>query len=76
MNNKVKALEFIINEESAVVGVPLEKLKIKQDILVACINRKGQVITPRGQDQILVGDTVVVVTTLNGLDDIRDILVK
>ena len=38
------------------------------------INRKGVILTPRGQNKIKVGDTVIIVTTNRGLHDIRDIL--
>lgn len=75
IENKAEALEFLINEHAPIIGVPLEELKIKEDILIACINHKGNVITPKGKDVIQVGDTVIVVTTKTGLHDIKDILV-
>jgi len=73
-DGRVEALEFWIQEESPVVGVPLMQLNLKPNLLIACINRQGKIITPRGQDMIQVGDTVVVITTNTGLHDIRDIL--
>ena len=51
----------------------IEKLPIKDNTLIACINRKGKIITPKGQDVILPGDTVIVVTTKVGYKDISDI---
>ncbi len=74
IENKAEALEFIIRENSSVVGIPLEQLKLKDNLLIACINRDGKVILPRGQDVIAVGDTVIVVTTHLGLGDISDII--
>ena len=56
------------------VGVPLQKMNLKPNILLVCINRRNNVIIPGGQDMIQMGDTVVVVTTNTGLHDIRDIL--
>lgn len=73
-DNKVEALEFVVKEDSPVVGVPLQQLDLKDDILICCINHKGNVITPRGQSIISVGDTVVIVTIITGLHDIKDIL--
>ena len=49
-------------------------LNLKPNLLICAINRKGKILTPRGQNMIKVGDTVIVVTTNRGLDDIRDIL--
>lgn len=76
LDNKAEALEFKIQEESPATGVPLMELELKSNLLIGCINRKGQIHIPKGQDSIQVGDTVVVVTTQKGLHDIRDILKK
>ena len=74
IENKAEALEFAVRETSAVVGVPLESLQIKDNILIASINHKGRVITPKGKNIISVGDSVIIVTTSPGLKDITDIL--
>jgi trk system potassium uptake protein TrkA len=74
VENKAEALEFIINEDSPVAGIPLSQLKIRDNVLIASIYRRGHVIMPNGQTTIAVGDSVVVVTTHRGFRDIRDIL--
>lgn len=74
VGDKVEALEFCIREEAPLLNQPLEKLKLKDNLLIGCIHRKGKIITPRGQDTLQMGDTVVVVTTNTGLNDISDIL--
>ena len=51
-------------------------LKLKDSLLIACINRGGKIIFPRGQDTIEPGDTVVVVTSVTGLNELDDILEK
>lgn len=73
-DNRVEALEFLIREDCPLIGIPLQELKLKKNILVCSINHKGSIITPGGQSIIQVGDTVVVVTTTTGFHDIRDIL--
>ncbi len=74
LDGKAEALEFRIGANSAVTDVPLEKLAIKDNTLIACINRMGKIIVPKGQDVIMQGDTVIVVTTKHGLEDIKDVL--
>lgn len=69
-----EALEFSIKEDSEITNVPLGKLRIRKNILVCCINRGGKIIIPGGQDEIHVGDSVVVVLTHSRLNDIKDIL--
>ena len=51
-------------------------LKFKKDLLICFIHRNGKVITPSGSDEIKVGDTVMIVTTNSGFNDILDILDK
>lgn len=46
------------------------------NLLIACINHNGNILIPKGQDKIQVGDTVIVVTTIEGLNDLKDILKK
>ncbi|MBQ3554535.1 MAG: Trk system potassium transporter TrkA [Clostridia bacterium] len=74
LDGKAEALEFRVLGESEIVGQTLSELNIKKNVLVACINRNGTIIIPRGHDKIMVGDTVIIVTTISGLDDIGDIL--
>ena len=76
LDGKAEALEFSIQEESEVTGVSLMELKLKKNLLIGGINRNGKIHIPRGQDSILKGDTVIVVTTQKGLQDIRDISKK
>ena len=74
IENKVEAVEFLIQKDSPVVGIPLSELKVKPDVLVACISRGGRIIIPNGNSSIHVGDSVIIVTSHLGFGDIRDIL--
>lgn len=71
---RAEAIEFRVDEESDVTGIPLKDLSLKKDLLVSFIYRNGSVQIPSGQDAIEVGDTVMIVTTHTGFDDIKDIL--
>ncbi len=73
-DGKVEALEFKIDKPSAVTDVPLMNLPLKQDVLIAVINRGGNIIIPSGSDMITPGDTVIVVTKQLGFNNIIDIL--
>lgn len=72
--DKAEALEFRVREDSPLLGIPLEEMQLKGNLLVACINRNGRIITPRGKDTLEAGDTVIIVTTHTGLNDLKDIL--
>lgn len=72
--NRAEALEFRVGKDAPMCGVPLEELSFKDNLLIACINRGGKIITPRGKDSMKPGDTVIIVTTHSGLNDLKDIL--
>lgn len=73
-DNRVEVLEFMIKENSPVVGIPLAELKLKSNVIIGCITHKGQLTVARGQSVIAVGDTVILITTQTGMHDIRDAL--
>ncbi len=72
--DRAEALEFRVANEPSIVGIALEKLELKNNLLVAFINRNGHFISPRGKDTLEEGDRVIVVTTVTGLNDLKDIL--
>ena len=74
IDDKVEALEFLIQRDSPIIGIPLAELKVKPGVLIACISRGGRIMIPNGASRILEGDSVIVVTSHLGFGDIRDIL--
>ncbi len=73
-DGQVEAVEFYVGEDTGVTGKPLSELKLREQVLITCINRGGQVIIPRGNTEILPGDTVIVVSTDENLTELDDIL--
>lgn len=74
VDNKAEALEFIVSDGAQGLRIPLHQLRLRPNLLIACINRNGKVILPSGNDYIQEGDTVVVVTTSNqSIYDFNDI---
>lgn len=73
-DSRVEAIEFRVRNESKVTNTPLMELSLKKNLLITFINRNGSIIIPSGQDSIKVGDTVMIVTTHTGFNDILDIL--
>lgn len=74
MDNRIEALEFYIRGENALTVQTLQSLSLKDNLLICCIVRANDIITPGGRDVLLPGDTVIVVTTHKGLNDIEEIL--
>ena len=74
MDGRVEALEFLVHKNSDLAGIRLRDMRLKRNLLIAGIGRKGRLIIPGGQDEFLPGDSVIVVTTDSGFQDIHDIL--
>ena len=73
-DGKAEAQEFAVTDATENLGVPLMNLKLKPDILIACISHRGKIIIPGGSDMLSSGDTVVVVTTAGrAIIDLNDI---
>ena len=75
-DQRIEAIEFRISEDCDATNTPLMDLSLKDDLLITCINRRGQIIIPSGHDMIKVGDSVMVVTKNKGFSEISDILRK
>lgn len=73
VNDRLEAIEFVVRERREYVGVPLKKLKIRKGILIASIVRGNELIIPKGDDCLMVNDSVVIVTTNSGFDDLKEI---
>jgi len=73
-DHRAEAIEFKIGAASNVTGIPLKDLKLKDNLLITLIDRKGQILIPRGNDELREGDSVVIVTTHKGFRNLSDIL--
>lgn len=73
-NNKVEAVELLINSKSRVSNIPLKDLKIKKNLIIAYIIRNNVAIFPKGTDVIKEGDRVIIITAESFFDDINNII--
>lgn len=73
VNDRLEALEFVIRDHKDYIGVPLKELSIKKGVLIASIVRENDLIIPKGDDCLNINDSVVVVATNKGLEDLSDI---
>ncbi len=74
MDGKAEALEFIANAKDPYIGIPLKKLDIRKNTLVAVIVRQGKVIIPFGDDHIEGGDDVILLVRENGIGDLNEVI--
>ena len=75
MDGKAEALEFLVPADCPFKEIPLKELKLKKNILIAGIKRGRRPIIPSGNDALLPGDLVILLTAGHRINDLRDILV-
>ncbi|MBE6740011.1 MAG: Trk system potassium transporter TrkA [Ruminococcaceae bacterium] len=73
MDGNAELLEFIAQSDCSLNGIAFKDLKIKKSTRIAGIIRGRKTIIPSGEDCMLSGDKVIVVTAIKGLDDLNDI---
>ena len=74
MDGKAEAVEFNVKEGSVALGILLKDIKLKNNVLIAGITRGKKTIIPSGNDMILAGDKVIVISSDQRLHDFDDIL--
>lgn len=74
MDGRVEALEFNVRGDSKLTETPLRDLELKPNTLIAGIIRGRKTIVPGGEDMILAGDRVVVLSEEQKFSDLADIL--
>lgn len=62
VNGKAEIISFLADSTARVLNIPLRELKLKKEVLIACIQHGSSIIVPHGNEQIQEGDKVLVVT--------------
>ena len=70
----VEVIEFLVNAGSELVNVPLKKLNLAPDTLLAAIVRGEETLTPHGNDRIHPGDTVIIIAKNRLVSTLDDLL--
>ena len=74
MDGKAEALEFNAKADSEATGVLFKNIKLKHNVLIAGITRGRKTIIPSGNDMIMAGDRVIIISAEQRLQDLDDIL--
>ena len=73
-DGQAEAVEFLVDETTKNRDIPLKKMKLKPNVLLASITHGTKTFIPDGDSMFSAGDTVVLVTSGRGvLNQINDI---
>ena len=68
-----EAAEFILNENTPHLGVPLKDLEIRKGFLIGGLLHENQVVIPSGTTVLSAGDRVIVISHGQRIQAFRDI---
>ncbi len=74
MDGNAEALKFNVHPEFKYIDIPLKDITFKKSILIAGILRNRKAIVPTGNDVIMAGDKVIVISKDHILYDLADIV--
>ncbi len=74
VNSSIEAAEFVVPSDFTVEDKPLKEVKLKPQVLIACILRGSGIIIPSGDDCLKAGDTVIAVSKNLILSELEDVL--
>lgn len=75
-HGRIETLQFRIHDNNKLAKQPLSSITFKENVLIVAIIRNGKPIFPTGEDMLLVGDKVVVITLTQNVNHIYDLLAR
>ena len=73
INGQAEIVEFIANDSTSYLNIPLKDIKFARDTLIAVIVRKNEIIIPHGNDVIKKDDRVIIVTKNKAVLDLNQL---
>lgn len=74
IGDQAEAIELTATKTTNLIGKPLRNLKLINDVLLAAIVRKNEIIIPHGNDIVKLGDSVILIAKGRTISDLNDIL--
>ncbi|MBQ8882292.1 MAG: Trk system potassium transporter TrkA [Clostridia bacterium] len=74
MDGEAEAIEFEVPDDFKYIGQQLKSMKLKQSVLIGAILRQSEAIIPGGDDTIMAGDRVIVISKGHRLLELGDII--
>lgn len=74
-NQRVLMNEIMVKPEYPPVGILLANLELPTSTIISCIIRDAEVIIPNGQDRIMAGDRLIVMTIPQNQNEVIRVLV-
>jgi trk system potassium uptake protein TrkA len=74
IEGKAEIVEFIVERNSKILNIKLKNLTLPQDVIIATIVRKNEIVVPHGDDMIKDGDRVILIAKNKSIAELNDII--
>lgn len=74
VDDQIEVLEFRVRENCRFINKPIKEIQFKKGILLSNILHKGKASIASGSSRVELGDTVIIISQLQGLREINDVL--
>lgn len=74
IEGKAEIIEFIVDRKSKILNTKLKHLKLPNDVIIATIVRKNEIVIPHGDDMIKEGDRVIIIAKNKNISELNDII--
>lgn len=74
-DNKARVIEMKVSEDSGLIGIPISELsnQLPKKLLIAAIENRGHVMIGKGTRILSPGDTIILITSPEHLNELKDL---
>lgn len=74
VDGAVEASEFVVTEKTSFIGQNLNDIRLKNNLLIGAISRENEIIVPKGNTTVELGDHVIVFSRGEKISRLNDII--
>lgn len=76
VEGKAEIIEFVAGKKDAYLNKPLKNIKFKENSIIATIVRRNDIIIPNGNDSIVQGDRVIVISKGKNINSMEELVLS
>lgn len=74
IEGKAEMVEFIVGKNSNIINNKIRNLKLPEDVIIATIVRRSEIVIPHGDDIIRDGDRVILIVKNKDTNELNDLV--
>lgn len=74
VEGQAEIVELIVTQNHKFLNTPIKRLRLPDDVIIATIARKNEVVIPHGDDIIKKGDRLIIISKNNSISNLEKII--